>query len=167
MNTASQRSCQPACLLEAGAKHTVNPIRAVFKGKTLTANPTVVISGYNMSDSVMLLPGTVGELFARLRFWKLTQITLQLWQASHTVFSKGSIFAGMDSLISCSFSCRSWLCKVKRSPVIQCRSVSYSCCAGTADSTRWRAEAWSGPRSLYGNFSQELLLVFFFLMAEI
>lgn len=35
-----------------------------------------------MPDSVTVLPGTGGESFARLNFWKLTQITLQLQQAS-------------------------------------------------------------------------------------
>ena len=48
----------------------------------MTANPTVVISGYTMPDSVTALPGTGGESFARLNFWKLTQVTLQLRQAS-------------------------------------------------------------------------------------
>lgn len=158
MNTASQRSCQPACLLQAGVKHTINPIRAIFKEKTLTANPTVVISGYNMPESVTVLPGMVGESFARLNFWKLTQITLQLRQASDICVQQRQHFC---SWFSCPFSCWSWLCKVIRSPVIQCWSVSYSCCAGTADGTRWRAEAWSGPRSLYGNFSQEFFFFFF------
>lgn len=79
-----------------------------------------------------------------------------------SVVSKGGVSAGTGLLISCPFRCRSWLCKAIRSPVIQCWSVSYSCCAGTADGTRWRAEAWSGPRSLYGNFSQEFLFFFFF-----
>lgn len=161
MNIVSQKSCQPVCLLQAGVNHTVNPIRAVFKGKTLTVNPTVVISSYNMSDSVMVLPRTVGKSFARSNFWKLTQITLQFWQASDIhVQQRQVVFfsAGVDLLNSCPFDCWSWLCKVIQSPVIWCQSVSYSCCAGTADSTSWSAEAWSGPRSLYGNFSQEFFL---------
>lgn len=75
MNTAWRRSCQPACLLQAGGKHTANPFRAEFKGKTLTANPRVVILGCNMPDCVIELPSTAGVAFARRHYWKLTQVS--------------------------------------------------------------------------------------------
>lgn len=45
-----------------------------------------------MPDSVVVLPRTVGESFARLNFWKLTQITLQLWQASDTRIQQRQCF---------------------------------------------------------------------------
>lgn len=141
MNTAWRRSCQPACLLQAGGKHTANPFRAEFKGKTLTANLRVVILGCNMPDCVIELPSTAGGGICQTSLLEANSSISSSGRRLKFRLSNGSSFAGMDSLISCPFNCQSWLCKVIRPAAIPCWSVSSWCCAGTADGTRWSTEA--------------------------